>query len=317
MDAASRRMLLLGAGLAPLVQRRPRAAEPPSLRIAYLKAPNDLALARAHGTLERALAPMGVAVQWAGPFAAAAPAVEALNAGAVDMTVGSSTSFITSLAGGVRLVLFAYQKIDRAAEGILVGRGSAAAGLRDLVGRQVAVNRGGTGEYVLVRALTTAGLGLDQVRRVYLGPVDANAAFTSGAVEGWAIWDPFLSIAVAGGARVLADGAQCGSENAIAYFVRQAFLEQHRAVVQAVFAVLRSENAWARANMAEAGAIWARDMGLDAALGGRLGQNNTPPLGAVGVAEAATVERIADWYAENRIVPQRPAVRPFLVDLAS
>lgn len=317
MDAVSRRMLLLGAGLVPLVQRRPRAATAPTLRIAYLKAPNDLALARAHGALERALAPLGVTVEWAGPFAAAAPAVEALNAGAVDMTVGSSTSFITSLAGGVRLVLFAYQRIDRAAEAILVGPGATVDGLRDLVGRQVAVNRGGTGEYILVRALTTAGIGLDQVRRVYLGPVDANAAFTSGAVDGWAIWDPFLSIAVAGGARVLADGAQCGSENAVAYFVRQAFLEQHRAVVQAAFGVLRDQNAWARANVDEAGAIWARELGLGAGLGRRLGANNTPPLVAVGAAEAATVERIADWYAANRIVPRRPDVRPFLADLTS
>jgi sulfonate transport system substrate-binding protein len=316
MNAASRRALLMGGGLAALLPgKRAGAADAPTLRIAYLKAINDLTLAKAHGALERALAPMGVAVEWAGPFPAAAPAVEALNAGAVDMTVGSSTSFITSLAGGVRLVMFAYQKLDRAAEGILVAGNSGISVLRDLAGRSVAVNRGGTGEYILVRALTTAGISPEQVRRVYLGPVDANAAFVSGAVDAWAIWDPFLSIAVANGARVLADGAQCGSENAVAYFVRQAFLARHRPVVQAVFGVLRQENAWARANVSEAGAIWTRELGLNPALSRRLGENNTPPIGPVGAEAARTVERIADWYAENRIVPVRPELPPFLVDL--
>jgi sulfonate transport system substrate-binding protein len=315
MQAATRRSLMLGVGAGLATMPRASRAAAPSLRIAYLKGTNDLTLAKAHGSLERALAPMGVTVDWAGPFPASAPAVEALNAGAVDMTVGSSTSFITSLAGGVRLTLFAYQRLDRAAECILVPQDSPLNGVRSLIGRKVAVNRGGTGEYILVRALTTAGIALDQVQRVYLGPVDANAAFASGAVDAWAIWDPFLSIAVSRGARVLADGAECGSENAIAYFVRQAYLEQQPKVVQAVFAVLRQENAWASVHPDEAGAIWARELGLDAGLGPRLGHNNTPRLGHVGPAEAATVEGIADWYASNRIVPQRPEVRPFLVDL--
>lgn len=292
-------------------------AEPAKvLRIAYLKAPNDLAIAKAHGSLERTLLGLGVKVEWAGPFAAAAPAVEALNAGAVDMTVGSSTSFITSRAAGVDLVMFGYQRMSPAAEAIVVSAASPIGTVADLVGRSVAVNRGGTGEYILVRALTQAGIPLDRVKRVYLGPVDANAAFSSGAVDAWAIWDPFLSIALeTGAARVLADGAQSGSENAVAYFVSGAYLAANRPVIDQVLAVLERENAWARANMAEAGAIWAREMGLSALLAARLGANNTPPVGAVGPLAASQVERIADWYAQNGIVPARPAIAPFLIDL--
>jgi sulfonate transport system substrate-binding protein len=203
-----------------------------------------------------------------------------------------------------------------AAESILVPERSPVRSVADLVGRSVAVNRGGTGEYILVRALTQAGIPLDQVKRVYLGPVDANAAFSSGAVDGWAIWDPFLSIALeTQHARVLADGAQSGSENAVAYFVSSAFLEANRPVMDVVLAVLERENAWARANVSEAGAIWAREMGLPASLGARLGANNTPVVGAVDEKAAETVERIADWYAQNRIVPARPEIKPFLVDL--
>lgn len=285
------------------------------LRIAYLKAPNDLTTAKAHGSLERALQALGVRVEWAGPFAAAAPAVEALNAGAVDITVGSSTSFITSRAAGVDLVMFGYQRMLPSAEAILVPAASPIKTVADLAGRSVAVNRGGTGEYILVRALTQAGIPLDRVRRIYLGPMDANAAFSSGAVDAWAIWDPFVSIALENGARVLADGAQSGSENAVAYFVSTKYLAADRPVIDSVLAVLERENGWARANVAEAGAIWAREMGLPASLANRLGANNTPPVGAVDDLAGLQVERIADWYAQNGIVPTRPEIKAYLLDL--
>ena len=72
------------------------AADPPvALRIGYLKSTTDLTLAKARRSLDKALDPLGVTITWAGPFPASAQAVEALNNGAVDMTGGSSTSFIT------------------------------------------------------------------------------------------------------------------------------------------------------------------------------------------------------------------------------
>lgn len=310
------RRALMGAAMLAAAARSARGQAPITLRIAYLKSTSDLALAKAHGSLERTMAGQGVRVQWAGPFAAAAPAIEALAAGAVDMTVGSSTAFVASRSAGVGMVMFGYQRLSPAGESIIVKSGAGIASVDDLVGRTVAVNRGGTGEYLLVRALELARLPLDSVRRVYLGPLDAQAAFVSGAVDGWAIWDPFLSIALASGrAMVLADGARCGSENAVAYFVTPSFLAAHRPVVQATLAVLTAENVWASTHVGEAGTIWAKELGLPASLGPRLGQNNTPPLGPVGPLAAQQIEHVADWYVANRIIRGRPAIAPFLVDL--
>ena len=309
----TRRLLLSAAALATLPAR---AAEPIVLRIAYLKGTNDLTLAKAHGSLEAALAPLGVRVQWAGPFPAAAPAVEAMAAGAVDLTVGSSTSFIASRAAGVKLVLFAYQRMGPASEAILVAADSPLRSVRDLAGHSVAVNRGGSGEYLLVRALTRANMPLDAVKRVFLSPPDASAAFARGAVGGWATWDPFLSIALSQGhARVLADGADAGSENAIAFFIAEDFLNAHRPVVQAILAVIEQENAWSRAHPNDAGAIWAQELGLPQALGPRLGENNTPPTGPVGPDERQQIEHIADWYVATKIVPSRPDIAGYLVEL--
>jgi ABC-type nitrate/sulfonate/bicarbonate transport system substrate-binding protein len=157
--------------LAALFVSTAHAADPPvTLRIGYLKGTTDLTLAKAHGSLEKALEPRGVSVTWDGPFPASAPAVEALNGGAVDLTGGSSTSFITSRAGGVKLVMFAYQPQSAGNEGIVVRADSTLHSLADLQGHTVAVNRGGTGEYLLVRALTKANVPADRVTRAYLAP---------------------------------------------------------------------------------------------------------------------------------------------------
>ncbi|MDR3524579.1 MAG: aliphatic sulfonate ABC transporter substrate-binding protein [Acetobacteraceae bacterium] len=308
----TRRLAL--TGLAALASSRVRAQS--VLRIAYLKSTSDLALAKAHGSLEQRLAPMGVSVVWAGPFAAAAPALEALNADAVDLTVGSSTAFVTARAAGVPLVLFGYQRMASGGEALLVKTGSPLKTLADLRGRSVAVNRGGTGEYILARGLLKAGIPLAEVKRVYLNPMDAKAAFARGDVDAWAIWDPFIAIAVESGeARVLADGDACASENAVTYFVRQDYLAANRPVVRAVYDVLSAENRWGAAHQDAAGALWAQELGLPPALAPRLGRNNTPPLTRVGTAQMAEVARIADWFAANGIVPQRPDLGGFLVDI--
>ena len=220
-----------------------RAEEPSvALRIGYLKGTNDLTLAKAHGSLEKALEPRGVTVTWAGPFAASAPAVEAMNGGAIDLTVGSSTSFITSRAGGVKLVMFAYQPQSAGDEGIVVRTDLPLRSVAELAGSH------GGGEQRRHRRIF-AGARLEQGKRSGrpghprlsgtprfrqradrpsrrclgdMGPVPISGAGKRQrkAVGGW---------------------RTIGSENAIAYFVSQSFLPAHRPVAAAVFDVLRRE----------------------------------------------------------------------------
>ena len=297
-------------------QNQAGAANPVTLRIAYLKGTSDLTLAKAKGTLERELAPLGVKVLWAGPFPAAAPAFEALNAGSVDITSGSSTSFVTAVAGGVPLAVFGYQRLPKNGEGIVVKQNSDIRSVKDLVGKRVAVNRGGTGEYLLVQALTKAGVAPEKVVRSYLLPGESGPAFVQNHVDAWATWDPFLSIAIETyNGRVLADGAEIGSENAVAYFVRQDFLQQHRPIVKAVLDALKQENNWTRTHALEAGKVWAQELGLPPALAQRLGENNISPLSSVSKADVEQIAHIATWYYHTHITPVLADVKAHSVDL--
>ena len=255
-------------------------------------------------------------MQWAAPFAAAAPALEALNAGAIDITAGSSTASIAGLAAGVPFVVFAYQKMAPGAEGILVKADSPIKTLADLKGHTVAVNRGGTGEYLLMRGLAFNGVDPAAIKRVYLSPSDSGAAFDHGHVDAWATWDPFISIALHSyGARVLADGAQIGSDNAVTLMASSAFATAHPDLLHVLFDTAKSDNAWSLAHKDEAGRIWAEAMSIPASYSDAIGANNAVPTTGVTPADLHQMDQIADWYADSRIIPTRPDVAQGVVML--
>ncbi|MGN8154195.1 aliphatic sulfonate ABC transporter substrate-binding protein [Agrobacterium sp. 22094] len=298
-------------GLIPAAQ-----AADQTIRIGWLRGPNDITLAKSRGTLEKALAEKGIKVEWAGPFPAAAPAFEALNAGSIDITAGSSTSAIAALSAKIPLVIFAYQKMSPGAEGIVVKKDSGIASIKDLAGKKVAVNRGGTGEYLLMQGLQTNGVDPKSVERVYLSPSDSGPSFTQGHVDAWATWDPFLTIAeTAYDGKVVADGAAIKSDNAVVLVASEEFATSKADQLQLVFDVIKSENAWAVANKEEAGTVWVKEMNVPSNLAAKIGENNAVPTTSVTDADVKQIGAVAEWYAKSGIIPALPNVKDSVISL--
>ncbi len=65
----------------------------------------------------------------------------------------------------------------------------------DLKGKKVGVTKGSSAQNLLVAALERAGVPFADITPVYLSPADAAAAFASGKIDAWSIWDPFFAIA--------------------------------------------------------------------------------------------------------------------------
>jgi len=298
-------------GLAPAAQAADQV-----VRIGWLRGPNDITLAKSRGTLEKALAEKGIKVEWAGPFPAAAPAFEALNAGSIDITAGSSTSAIAALAAKIPLVVFAYQKMAAGSEGIVVKKDSGITSIKDLAGKKVAVNRGGTGEYLLMQGLQTNGVDPKSVERIYLSPSDSGPSFVQGHVDAWATWDPFLTIAEkAYDGKVVADGAAIKSDNAVVLVASRDFAKSKPDQLQLIFDVIKSDNAWSVANKAEAGAIWTKEMNVPADLAAEIGANNAVPTRAVTEADVTQIRKVAEWYAKSGIIPSIPDISSGVVSL--
>jgi len=145
-------------------------------------------------------------IQWS-EFPAAAPILEALNTEALDVGYTGDLAFLTVYSAGAPIRAIGGSRSAARSQAILVPKDSPARTIADLRGKRLAGNKGGWGQFLILAALEQAGIPADQVKWSYLGPIDARAALSSGAVDGWAIWEPYVSTAVVqDGARVIADG---------------------------------------------------------------------------------------------------------------
>ena len=201
-----------------------------------------LAVGKKDGSLAAALAAAGAKVEWTGTAGPFAPAALEMSANELDFAQGSITSAVTALAATPAFKLFAEQDPDRIGEGILVPANSPIKSVQDLIGKTVAVNKGGTGEYLLRKALAAANIPTSKVTFVYLSPPETAPVLNSGKVDAWATWNQY-SVAEVGldNARFVATGAQIGSQNYSVWAVRTAFAQKYPKIVAAFYNYLHTE----------------------------------------------------------------------------
>jgi sulfonate transport system substrate-binding protein len=275
----------------------------PPLRIGYQKSASLLALQKSQGTLERRLAAQNVSVQWV-EFPAGPQLLEGLNVGSVDVGFVGEAPPIFGQAAGANFVYIGNDPAAPEAEAIVVPKDSALKDVAQLRGRKVALNKGSNVHYLLLKALEKAGLKYTDVQPVFLAPADARAAFERGAVDAWVIWDPFLAaVQQQTGARILADGR--GLVNNYAYYVAErGYADKHPQVIRTLFEDSQDSARWLKANIRQAASLIAPLQGLDVAVveqSLRRYQFGVVPLTP---AVAAEQQKIADAFAELKLIPR-------------
>ncbi|WP_243788206.1 ABC transporter substrate-binding protein [Saccharopolyspora gloriosae] len=146
-------------------------------------------------------------VNWS-QFAAAAPLLEALRSGAVDIGLAGDAPTLNALGSGADIkIVSATRSQQQYGLAIVVPKGSPIKSVADLRGKTVSpTTPGSVGHYLLLSALREAGLSANDVRISFLEPVNASAALSSGAIDAWSTWDPYTAAAqLDQGATVLRD----------------------------------------------------------------------------------------------------------------
>jgi sulfonate transport system substrate-binding protein len=277
-------------------------------RIGFQKAAATLVLLRASGSLEKRLQPEGVRVTWS-EFTAGPQLLEGLNAGAIDFGYVGEVPPIFALAGGANFVYTAYELPTPQAEGILVGRDSPIQNLGQLKGKKIAFNKGSDVHWLVVNAVQQAGLKYSDIQPVFLTPADARAAFQRGAVDAWAIWDPFFVAAQRQiGARVLTDAT--GIVNRYQYFLTaRPYAEKRPEIVAIVLEEISKTGEWIRGNFKEAAAKLAPIQGLDPEIieaGLRHYQHIYKPIDESVLNDQ---QKIADTFYDLKLIPKKISVR--------
>lgn len=138
-------------------------------------------------------------------FAGSTPALEALNAGAIDLMSGGVGNLLAIAANpGKSVIVGVITNFFYA--GILLPASSSITSVADLKGKRLAVLNGSGTDYRTAQVLEAAGLKWTDVKAVNLSPADGLGALMGGSIDAWAIWDPQAAVAqVNSGAKVLAE----------------------------------------------------------------------------------------------------------------
>lgn len=278
-----------------------------TLRIGFQKY-GTLTILKARGTLERRLAAQGIEVKWT-EFPSGPVLLEGLNVGSIDFgTVGEAPP-IFAQAAGANLVYVANEPPAPLSEGILVPKDSTLKSVADLKGRKVALNKGSNVHYLLVKALEKAGLQYKDVETVFLAPSDARAAFERGSVDAWVIWDPFLAAAEKQlGARILTDGKGLVANHQF-FLASRPYAEKHADVIRIVIEELVKVDEWGRNNIKEVASILSAQIGLDASIVELAASRYTYGVKPVSDAVLAEQQKIADVFANLKLIPRKIVVK--------
>ncbi|MCB4320727.1 aliphatic sulfonate ABC transporter substrate-binding protein [Alcaligenes sp. 13f] len=265
-------------------------------------------IARRRGELEKRLLAQGIKVQWVGPFPNHAPSMQAIVGGSADFSFwGSTTPALAAMLAGSPLVFASFNVYSPRSTQIIVKKNSGIDQVSDLVGKRIAVNKAGLGEFLVVAALEKHNIDLKDVQFVYLNPPDAGPAFASNKVDAWAMWSPGVEISlIANDAKSLFfEGKDL--DFLIDYsslVVARDFAEKQPALVRAVLDAYYEEGKWISEHPEEAEELARQENGYSEAVRDLLisyrRQNRFYEAGDQNFM--ADFQRAADWLAERKII---------------
>ncbi|MFE2424331.1 ABC transporter substrate-binding protein [Streptomyces hokutonensis] len=262
------------------------------------------AILRAAGELKN----LDYKIKWS-TFTSGPPLLEAVNAKAVDIGGVGNTPPVFAAGAGSKIKVVAAWHGNSEGEAILVPKDSKLTSPEQLKGKSIAVAQGSSAHYQLIASLKAAGLTLSDVKVKYLQPADALAAFTSGKVDAWTVWDPYTSqVLEAKQGRILTTGQ--GLVNGLNFQVAapSALKDSKKAAaIKDYLERLRRAQDWVYDHPDAWAKVWAKDTGLPYAVALASVQRTNASRIAVAVDKPliASEQAIADQFTALKLIPSK------------
>ncbi len=297
---------------APAISARPAPLH--ELRIGYQKF-GLLNILRAHRTLEERLARQGIATRWS-DFPAGPQLLAALHAGQIDFGSTGEVPPVFAQADGAPIVYVAYEPAAPRGEAVVVPRDSPIRGVADLRGKRIAFNRGSNVQYLLMRGLEAHGLSLGDIEPVFVEPRDPRPILRGSEVDGWALWDPLLTIAQRSlEVRVLFDGAGLVANHQF-HIASRALAEAHPQLIAILVEELRAIGQRVVTTPTEMARALSARIGIDVPtleVAFKRLTHGTMPLDRDVIWEQ---QKIADRFFALGLIPRAVSVREVIWPLA-
>ncbi len=254
--------------------------------------------------LERRLGSFGYDVTWT-RFSSGPALIEAMGDGLIDLGYSGATPPILALARGAPIATFANDLPSPRSCAIVVAQASPLSRLSQLRGRPIAFDPGSSAEWLLVSALNKVNLEIGDVIPMKLAPTEAELAFRSGAADAWAVSDPQLAAAQVAGGRILADATGI-TPHCRFYLARRDGAGRAPHVLQAVMRAVAETEADIAAHRPGVAAELAPMVGLPAPTLNLVLARKAWGIAPPDAAALAEQQRIADYFAEEERIPERP-----------
>lgn len=234
------------------------ADTPSEVRVAYSGGSQVLMLAKADGSLDKAL---NSKVKWV-QFASGADALTYFASNAIDIANFGSSPATAGIVRklpveiiGVSGVIASYER--------LIGK-EGINGIKDIEGKRVAYPPNSTAQYALEAAITVNKLDRSKITLLPLRPAEMVAAWKRGDIDAGYVWAPFAQeLESAGGHQVFTtkELQKAGYLIYNNYVVRKAFAEQYPQVVTAFLRVHQEKVNEFKKDPERASAIVAKEVG--------------------------------------------------------
>ncbi|MGV0789939.1 ABC transporter substrate-binding protein [Mycolicibacterium sp. XJ2] len=267
------------------------------------------ALLRASGALDGLPYAINFSTFTSGP-----PQIEAATAGKIDFAITGNTPPIFGAASNAKVKVVSAYDGGGYGDQILVHADAPIQRVADLRGRSIAVAKGSSAHGHTLVQLDRAGLGVADVKLVFLQPADALSAFTQRRVDVWAVWDPYTaqaetdlavrSIATATG---VTNGAGFGvaSDAALADPKRNTALSD---LLQRYAKAVR----WADDNREQWAKRYGEEVGLDPAVAARAQGRSLRLPTDLSDGLIASEQEMADLFAESEQIAAAPDFEPWV-----
>jgi sulfonate transport system substrate-binding protein len=280
-------------------------------------------IAKERGEFEKTLlAKEGIKVEWLGPFPNHAPTLQAVTGGSADFSFGGSTTpALAAIIAGSPLVFTQFVVYEPRTTAIIAKDDSGINRIEDLIGKSVAVNRSGLGEFLLVAALEKHKIDRSAVKFIYLNPPDAAPALASGKVDAWSMWSPGVDIARLNykAHDLFLEGRDLDFQiDYTSYLTTRKFATDNPALVRAVNDAFHTEGKWVSENSKEAEFIAQKAGKYSDEVRDRFIAMNRKYLYFPVNDEnfIAELQRAADWLVARKVLPEHVTVTDHLAQLS-
>jgi sulfonate transport system substrate-binding protein len=254
-------------------------------------------------------------VNWS-DFTSGPPMLQAMASGSVDIGGVGDAPPVFAASGGEAVEIVGARQTNGDQDALLVPKGSPITSISQLKGKKIAYASGSSGNYNLLTVLNKASLTTKDVNLVNLQPADALAAFTSGSVEAWDVWPPYVQqVAAQNGARILATGKAYGNPYSFEVASKAAVADPKKAAaIKAYLTILNKGYVWTATHPSQWAAAWAKATGLPVSVMEQAAKiDGTTPVAITDDTTTAEQKLVEQFFAAG-LIPTKVQMSDYITD---